>query len=365
MSLHTKAHLLLHLNPTIAVLPETANSAAARSALEAIGASSVQWIGGNPNKGLSVAAFGDWELHVDDGYDPGYQWVMPVHVVGPAHIRLLAVWDMNDRGSGHRSARQLGACRASVPHYEDFLSGDADLVLISGDFNNSVYWDRPTKRVKFGEFVDRLEARGFVSAYHSHHGCDRGAETDPTLWWKRSIDAPYHIDYTFVSRADAVEAVTVGNHTDWLGYSDHSPMTVDLHVPPRSHTRASAIPPASEVAQQPGPATSTDCESPRPVTRAAVPNQTRYPIVPGTVPDMPCGHNGQPFTQVFRPTYFTAQWDDGVLVELRIWGPRVLRDGSLGRRELDHRWKTTRAAGGVPVAHLPTAIAERLRTLAT
>lgn len=362
MSLHTKAHLLSHLNPTIAVLPETANSAAARSALEAIGASSVEWIGGNPNKGLSVAAFGDWELHVDDGYDPGYQWVMPVHVVGPAHIRLLAVWDMNHRGSGHRSARQLGACRASVPHYEDFLSGDADLVLISGDFNNSVYWDRPTKRVKFGEFVDQLEARGFVSAYHSHHGCDRGAEPDPTLWWKRSIDAPYHIDYTFVSRADAVGKVTVGTHSDWLAYSDHSPMAVDLYVQSQSRTRSSSDAPVENDVMAPKPV-SANYESPRPTARTTAANPTRFPIEPGAVADMPCGHNGQPFTQVFRPAYFTAQWDDGVLVEVRIWGPRVLRDGSLGRRELDHRWRTSRAAGGVTVTHLPSAVAEQLRSL--
>jgi hypothetical protein len=117
---------------------------------------SAQWIGASPNKGLSVAAFSDWELRIDESYDPGYQWVMPLHLTGPRHIRILAVWDMNHRGNGHQSARQLGACRASIPHYEQFLSGDADLVLISGDFNNSVYWDKPTKRAKFGDFMHQL-----------------------------------------------------------------------------------------------------------------------------------------------------------------------------------------------------------------
>uniref|UniRef100_UPI0021F3A2DD hypothetical protein n=1 Tax=Mycolicibacterium gadium TaxID=1794 RepID=UPI0021F3A2DD len=132
MSLHSKTHLLASQNPTVAVLPESAHPDRTKASLDAIGASSVEWIvGGNPNKGLSVVAFG-WQLHIDDSYDPGYQWVMPVHVTGPAHIRLLAVWDMNHRGSGHQSARQMGACRASIPHYEEFLSGDADLVVISG-----------------------------------------------------------------------------------------------------------------------------------------------------------------------------------------------------------------------------------------
>jgi hypothetical protein len=230
MSLHGKAHLLATLSPTVAVLPESAHPDKTRSALEAIGAMSVQWIGGNQNKGLSVVAFDGWQLSIDDSYDPGYQWVMPLHLTGPKHIRLLAVWDMNHRGKGHQSARQVGACRASMPHYEEFLLGQADLVVISGDFNNSVYWDKPSKHAKFGDFMDHLEARGFVSAYHSHHGSERGAEPHPTLWWMKNTDTTYHIDYTFVSRSDAVDSVTVGTHTDWLAHSDHSPTTVDLRI---------------------------------------------------------------------------------------------------------------------------------------
>lgn len=232
MSLHTKAHLLATLQPTVAVLPESAHPDRTRPALEAVGATSIEWIGGNPNKGLSVVAFDGWKLRLDDSYDPGYEWVMPVHLTGPAHIRILAVWDMNHRGSGHQSAKQMGACRASIVHYEEFLSGDADLVLISGDFNNSVYWDKPTKRAKFGDFMDQLEARGFVSAYHSHHACERGAEAHPTLWWMKNADTTYHIDYTFVSPSDAIEAVAVGAHAEWIRNSDHSPMTVDLRVRP-------------------------------------------------------------------------------------------------------------------------------------
>lgn len=233
MSLHRKAGLLASLNPTVAVLPESACTDKTRPALEEVGATSMQWIGGNPNKGLSVVAFGGWQLRIDDSFDPGYQWVMPVHLTGPAHVRLLAVWDMNHRGNGHQSARRYGACRASMGHYQEFLSGAADLVLISGDFNNSVRWDAPTKSAKFGDFMDQLETRGFVSAYHYHRTSERGNEPDPTLWWTRSINRPYHIDYTFVSRPESIQTVTVGTHVDWIAHSDHSPMTLDLRIPAR------------------------------------------------------------------------------------------------------------------------------------
>ena len=54
----------------------------------------------------------------------------------------------------------------------------------------------------------------------------------------------------------------------------------------------------------------------------------------GSLADMTCGLNGKKFVQQFRPTYFTAGWAGGVLEEVRIWGPRLLQDGSLGKREL-------------------------------
>jgi exodeoxyribonuclease-3 len=64
--------------------------------------------------------------------------------------------------------------------------------------------------------------------------------------------------------------------------------------------------------------------------------------------------------QKFRPIYFTADWTDGALVQARLWGPRVLQDGSLGERDLDYRWKRTRATGPVKYSDLPSSVASRL-----
>ena len=75
---------------------------------------------------------------------------------------------------------------------------------------------------------------------------------------------------------------------------------------------------------------------------------------------MTCGGNGEKLAQEFRPTYFTAEWSDGVLVQVRLWGPRVLQDRSLGERELDYRWKKTRATGPVKYTDLPRSVASRL-----
>lgn len=67
----------------------------------------------------------------------------------------------------------------------------------------------------------------------------------------------------------------------------------------------------------------------------------KYYIEEGLFPDMICGatHVETEFQKKFRPQYFTAKVRNGVLQELRLWGPQVLQDGSLGQRDLDYRWK--------------------------
>lgn len=88
--------------------------------------------------------------------------------------------------------------------------------------------------------------------------------------------------------------------------------------------------------------------------------RARFDLAPGSLSDMTCGVNGQRFVQQFRPTYFTAEWAGGVLKEVRMWGPRMLQDGSLGKRELDHRWKGNAAGGGVKYNDLPPSVAARV-----
>lgn len=364
MSLQSKTHLLTALKPTVAILPESAHPDRTWSALEAIGATSVQWVGGNANKGLLAVACDGWDLRIDDNYDPGYQWVMPLHLFGPMNLRLLAVWDMGKRGSGYESARKLGACRASLEHYSAFLSGECDLAIISGDFNNSVHWDTPMKTIKFGDFMDQIADRGFVSAYHLHHGFARGAEQHPTLWWTRNAEKTYHIDYTFVSDPEAVESVIIGRHQDWLAHSDHSPMIVDIRIRPSTQVRTAA--PERPTIRAPRPLLG-EPPTPTPRTRAATTDlprlgaRMRFELERGELNDMLCGVNGVGWQQTLRPTYVTAEWRLGRLAEVRVWGPRVLKDDRVGTRMLDHVWHDVKGSGPVKLIDLPPLVASRIR----
>jgi hypothetical protein len=102
------------------------------------------------------------------------------------------------------------------------------------------------------------------------------------------------------------------------------------------------------------------------VAQAAPPAKTRKIIgdhhhrfeLDTPLPDMTCGNNGVPFQQVFRPTYFTAEWTNGSLSEVRIWGPRVLKDGGLGSRLLDHCWNRR----PVSLDLIPESVADQIRS---
>lgn len=231
MAVHKKSLALSTLAPDVAILPECADLPSSLPVMQRIGASDGAWVGSLPHKGLAVFTFGDWHLEVDSSYDPGFPWLLPLHVHGPEHLRLLAVWEMNRRGQGYAASRSVGSVRASLEHYRGFLTGSADSVLISGDFNASTVWDRPGGGRRFVDLVAELESLGLVSAYHRFRDCGLGDEPEPTHWWRRDPSRTYHIDYTFLSTPDSLTEVTVGGYEEWLGHSDHAPMTVTLNLP--------------------------------------------------------------------------------------------------------------------------------------
>ena len=60
------------------------------------------------------------------------------------------------------------------------------------------------------------------------HRCSSASESPGGS--RRQRHPPAARTPAFVSRSEAIEAVTMGSHADWLAHSDHSPMTVDLRV---------------------------------------------------------------------------------------------------------------------------------------
>jgi exodeoxyribonuclease III len=141
-------------------------------------------------------------------------------ISGPTDFLLLNMWTLPKPTYAACALATLTAC-ASV--------WDRKLPLVVvGDFNTS---GSPGKHQKgHMELVRVLRDKfGIVSAYHAHFDVEFGAERHPTHYWRRSCDAPWHIDYCFVpeSWASTIRSVEVGSFEAWTD-SDHRPLTVDL-----------------------------------------------------------------------------------------------------------------------------------------
>lgn len=231
MALHEKWTPVTEWSPDILIVQE----AASPTVLRAKGVplpSQVQWVGSDKNRGLLVAAFGKYRLRVAETYFPGLHWVLPLVVTGPDEFTLLAACDMYsmDR-QGDAQAAASDAVTAALSRYGDLLAGGS--VVLAGDLNNNVLFDRPRGARDFTPTVEALDRLGYVSAYHAHRAERHGQETEPTHFNLFRQHSPHHIDYCFVPRSWQIVDVAVGGYERWvapgaLSRSDHTPLVVDI-----------------------------------------------------------------------------------------------------------------------------------------
>lgn len=230
-ALHEKWSLALELAPDILIVQE----AACPEVLRARGVplpEQVQWVGGWKHQGLLVVAFGDYKLRVAETYFPGLHWVLPLQVQGPEQFTLLATYDLYTMSAqGDPDAAKSDALVTALTRYRHLLA-DGDVVL-AGDLNNNVKFDRPRGRRNFSPTIEALADLGYVSAYHAHRGESHGAETEWTHYHRFAEQAVHHIDFCFVPVAWRIDDVVVGGYTQWVSpaaeqRSDHTPLVVDV-----------------------------------------------------------------------------------------------------------------------------------------
>lgn len=222
MAAHKKITLLRQLRPDIAILPECAAPEIIREKCPGFAFTDAHWQERSHHKGLGVFSFGAFRLTRSAAFDPRFDVFLPIEVTGSTCFHLLAVWALNFRvGSG---ATMLDALR----FYGRFLESTPSMV--AGDFNNSVFWDRPGKATSFERIAETLTALGLVSAYHTVTGESFAQERAPTLWFLKRPTQSYHIDYCFLPQSwfSRPVSVWVGRAEQWLMHSDHAPLVVSI-----------------------------------------------------------------------------------------------------------------------------------------
>lgn len=182
------------------------------------------WYGTNRHKGLGIFSYNGWRLTEHASHNPDFKLVVPVTVTGGrTPFNLFAIWANHPQDQDGRYIEQVWK---AVQHYDRLLaSGPA---LLVGDFNSNSIWDRQHRQWNHSAVVNRLAEKGIHSLYHLHHRQVQGQEQHPTFFLYRQQAKAYHLDYCFGS-ADMVQrlvSVEVGEHGDWMTYSDHVPVVV-------------------------------------------------------------------------------------------------------------------------------------------
>jgi hypothetical protein len=226
MAFRKKATVILLHKPDILIVPECEHPDKLLLEKDTLTPSDVLWYGTNKNKGIGVFSFGNYRLHLLDIHNPDLKIILPIAVTGGAcDFTLFAIWAYNPQDPSYR---YIGQVWKAVLYYENLLKNGR--VLLAGDFNSNVMWDKLKRKVSHSMLVEKLADLKIFSTYHQHLNLAQGIEEHPTYFMYRHQNKPYHIDYCFASEEFIykLETVEIGTHEEWANYSDHAPLIVSF-----------------------------------------------------------------------------------------------------------------------------------------
>lgn len=212
---------LERLRPDIAVLQEVRPECLRYATLH----EQSFWIGDPGAKGMAVVAWGDWKL-TPAPVAVNEKWFLPVIATrGDQTVHIVAVWVDSSKDCGPPTLRALDALAGFIA---------AAPTVLAGDFNQSVNLDaRKGRGRRFADVLERFEALGLTSAWHSHTGETQGQETGATLYFTWNAEKRFHIDFAFGSAGLGVDRVGLGGYQQYVAekISDHVPLTIDYRLP--------------------------------------------------------------------------------------------------------------------------------------
>ncbi len=140
--------------------------------------------------------------------------------------QVLGVWT---KAEGSKVFRYIGQLWKYLQIHRDQLNRSNTILL--GDFNSNSIWDKPDRWWNHSDVVEELAAISLESLYHQQTLQAQGQETTPTFFLQRNLEKAYHIDYVFVSQNLMSSChLQIGNQEQWLGLSDHMPLTLSIQA---------------------------------------------------------------------------------------------------------------------------------------
>jgi len=231
MALRHKFAALLALRPDVAIVQECARPddgwrPPCRDA---------DWIGFNAQKGLGVFTFGDLALRRHESYSDRFSLYLPVEIRGACHFNLLGVWVADARkippGANNDPA-------AALRFYRPFLT--ATPTVVAGDFNRlPQQMSARSKASPAASVVELLADAGLVNADIAMSDATGQEALRRTHFHQRHFARGFVVDYIFISAAERTRltAFEVGDPHDWLRWSDHVPLVIELDLTGESRER--------------------------------------------------------------------------------------------------------------------------------
>ena len=182
------------------------------------------WIGKDEKKGLGIIIFNK-SAKISNSYNESLIYFLPLQT---DEIKILGAWAYNHRAKLRFGDGFKGGVSDAINHYKDWLLQD-DKIIFSGDFNNSVLWDRGYNINNFKSINQKLNEFNFFSAYHQTTKENFGEEKQSTLFHTKDKNKPYFIDYLYVKNI-IVNNFKIGDYEKWISFSDHMPLIAELKI---------------------------------------------------------------------------------------------------------------------------------------
>jgi exonuclease III len=182
------------------------------------------WIGDSKHKGIGIFAKDgiiieklDWTNTYEDH---SVKHFLPCRI--NQSFNLLAVWTHQNKSPTHEYIGQFWK-------YLQLHKSLFQDILLAGDFNSNVFWDKKRRWWNHSDVVRELEEINIKSLYHLFTRENQGEETTPTFYLHRRLEKPYHIDYFFGSSefCEKLTSFEIGGRDPWLALSDHLPIVCE------------------------------------------------------------------------------------------------------------------------------------------
>lgn len=221
-ALRNKLNMLHSFDADIYVVQECEDPLQCKSDQYKEWAQNHAWIGTNKNRGLGVFAKPSIKIEVAPLDCSPLELFLPCTI--NENINLLAAWT---REANSPTFRYIGQLWKFLQRHELFLSTENSALI--GDLNSNACWDVWDRWWNHSDVVRLLHDIGLTSLYHAVNEEQQGKETQPTFYMHRKLARPYHIDYAFLSK-QLLEGATckVGDPAEWLEFSDHMPLLVEI-----------------------------------------------------------------------------------------------------------------------------------------